>query len=139
MSNLKVARRKTMDDSMIPMINIVFLLMIFFMVAGHIDTTANPEVDLPSSQHGTDISSKGNEVVEVALALKGAGDIYLNGSAISFDDMERRLAVLDPGAAVVSISADRNLSAFELDKALEVIRAYKISSVSLLVLQGGEL
>ena len=138
MSDLNVARRKTMDASMIPMINIVFLLMIFFMVAGHIDSAANSRVDLPSSQYGADISSNGNEVVEVALILKGAGDIYLNGSAISFDDMERRLAALDPSATVVSISADRDLSAFELDKTLEVIRAHRIATVSLLVLQGGD-
>ena len=38
-----------MDDNMIPLINIVFLMLIFFMVAGQISQSEPVKVKLPSS------------------------------------------------------------------------------------------
>lgn len=45
----KKRHKNSMDDNMIPLINIVFLMLIFFMVAGQISQTEPVKVKLPNS------------------------------------------------------------------------------------------
>lgn len=47
--NIKKRHKNSMDDNMIPLINIVFLMLIFFMVAGQIAQTEPVSVNLPNS------------------------------------------------------------------------------------------
>ena len=47
--NIKKRQKNSMDDNMIPLINIVFLMLIFFMVAGQIAQSEPVKVNLPNS------------------------------------------------------------------------------------------
>ncbi|MCA9212140.1 MAG: biopolymer transporter ExbD [Planctomycetales bacterium] len=71
-----VSRRK-MDEVEIditPMIDITFLLLIFFIVASKLDEGAT--VDLPEAKHGTAVAMKSSAVVSIGLQGDKAA-IYL--------------------------------------------------------------
>ena len=60
-----------LDASMIPAINIVFLLLVFFMVAGQI-SASNPDVKVPLSQSETPVSD-----AETLIEIDGAQDNFI--------------------------------------------------------------
>ncbi len=64
-------KKKRGDDELdiTPMIDIVFLLLIFFLVASKMDESA--PVTLPEARHGTEVTS--NDAL-VILVAKGTGD-----------------------------------------------------------------
>ena len=61
--------RDKIELQMTPMIDIVFLLLIFFLVASKMDESAS--VTLPEARHGTEVTS--NDAL-VILVAKGTGD-----------------------------------------------------------------
>ena len=86
---VKIRRRKT-DDSeaemdITPMIDITFLLLIFFLVSSKMDTPG--DVSLPPAEHGVGIGID-NAVV---LTIDGNGNVYKgdnkdSGNLVSGDD-----------------------------------------------------
>lgn len=78
------------DMDITPMIDITFLLLIFFLVASRID--ADTQVSLPPARHGTAVATKNSVILTVA---KGTGDqaqIYKGDGA----DPALQLASTDP-------------------------------------------
>lgn len=72
---LQLTRRRSMGDAemdITPMIDIVFLLLIFFLVASKMDEEAS--VKLPPARHGVDIAQENAIVV---IVKKGVGDTPL--------------------------------------------------------------
>lgn len=65
--------RKMADGEMdiTPMIDVTFLLLIFFMVASTMQGT--PDVDVPPAQHSIGVDSAGATVITI-LAAKSAGE-----------------------------------------------------------------
>jgi biopolymer transport protein ExbD len=135
MSDFQIAPRKSVDDSMIPMINIVFLLLIFFMVAGHIEAASDVDVQLPVSEQGGEAGVTSKEVSTVKLTLNGESNLTVDSQPLSLESLKIHLSQLNPEQTSISISADRGLSAANLDAVLAVIREHKFQTVALQVLQ----
>jgi len=73
-----IRRRKPLDDAemdITPMIDITFLLLIFFIVAAKIDD--NSGVNLPPANFGVPVSAKESVVITIDAAPDGTGVIYL--------------------------------------------------------------
>jgi biopolymer transport protein ExbD len=69
--------KRQLDDSMIPAINIIFLLLVFFMVVGQIQTQ-DANLQLPSS-----LSESGlDEEVTIMVQLLGQGEVRVNNETI---------------------------------------------------------
>ncbi|QDU94731.1 ExbD/TolR family protein [Lignipirellula cremea] len=86
-------RRRAMDDAemdITPMIDITFLLLIFFLVAAKIESTTG--VDLPEAKYGVPVAAKDSVIVTVASAPDGSAVVYL-GDAI---DPQYRVNSGDP-------------------------------------------
>jgi biopolymer transport protein ExbD len=67
-----IVKRRALDDSemdITPMIDITFLLLIFFLVAARLDQDA--PVELPPARHGSAVSVKSSVILTVA---QGDGD-----------------------------------------------------------------
>jgi len=70
-------RSKSYDDSemdITPMIDITFLLLIFFIVASKMDSSA--EVSLPPARHGLPVVEKSSVIVTVAAGENGKAVVY---------------------------------------------------------------
>lgn len=94
-ATLSLTRRRRPDDAemdITPMIDIVFLLLIFFLVASKMDEAAT--VKLPPAQHGTNVSQE-NAIV-VIVKKDEQGDVLVarrDGQAFSNDREQQETEV----------------------------------------------
>jgi len=94
-------RRRPLDDSELditPMIDITFLLLIFFIVAARLDEDA--PVELPPARHGTAVAVKNSVILTVAQVGEEPAIVYL-GDGKSED---RLIAAADLEAQEASIT-----------------------------------
>ena len=80
-------------DNMLPAINVIFLLLLFFMVAGSIRERLSSDVSPPGSVSMTDLQAVADEFV-----LIPNGDLHLDGRAITV--VEWRAQLVRDGAPV---------------------------------------
>lgn len=120
-------RRPYNEDNMIPLINIVFLLLIFYMVAGQIKSFQADGIDLPISTQATT-----TKVEPLQIQINNKNELYFNGSKITLQQLDKKLknssSALNQG---VSLQADKDITALKLNKILDILRQNKISSVKL--------
>jgi|SRR5690606_7618548 len=105
------------DDNLIPLINIVFLLLIFFMVAGQLRQPPAAEVSLPV--HHAQQPNNGPQ--DALIELSTDGRWYLNGAAIDAPGLAQQLAAL-PLSAQLTLRADRHTHAADLEPLLTILR-----------------
>ena len=112
--------KRKLDDSMVPAINIVFLLLIFFMIAGHIEAR-NGQLMIPAS------SSQGELIAQdFEIRIIANGDYYLNGEKVE-GALSTKIQSFQPSPdSVVVCYVDRNLPYSALNPVLSSVRQLKI-------------
>ena len=95
---------------LIPMINIVFLLLIFFMLTATTPSKEGTKVELPKARTG---EKSNKQYVNVTIDKKGT--LQLEGNTITFDALPAQLEKKVNGQKniVISIHADKVIE-FEL-------------------------
>ena len=84
-------RRKPLGFNMTPMIDVVFLLIIFFLVSSHlVKQEAQLPLKLPHAESGP--TAKDDEGQRVIINVLPDGRILLAGSAVSREQLQQRLA-----------------------------------------------
>lgn len=126
------------DASLIPLINVVFLMLIFFIVVGQITAPDALAVDPPMSHQGL-----AGERDLVELVLDREGRIALDGRVIALSDLGPRLAArLDERkrlgvsaasapASTVSLKADAAIEVGRLRALMQQLRALGVARVQL--------
>ncbi|MDO6564138.1 biopolymer transporter ExbD [Amphritea sp. 1_MG-2023] len=119
------ASRNNLDDSMIPAINIVFLLLIFFMLAGHIEAQ-DAQLQIPASSSETELNS-----AELEIHIAASGGYTINGQASqqSLADYMNGL-VLTPDTVVIC-RIHRDLPSSALDPVLQAVQQFGIKTLSI--------
>jgi biopolymer transport protein ExbD len=86
---MKLARppRAAQSETIIALIDVVFFLMVFFMLIGRMDATAPFEVRPPMAQSGRDMPAGG-----MTLAIAPEGALALDGEEITRDALAAALA-----------------------------------------------
>ncbi|HEX7125817.1 MAG TPA: biopolymer transporter ExbD [Thermodesulfobacteriota bacterium] len=105
---MRVARRgrRTGRIEIIPMIDVVFFLLVFFMMASLSMTTARGlRVNLPSAASG----ESDRRSVPVTLTLTEAGGLYVDREPVDVETLPARLRAAAAGNPdlVVVVNADR--------------------------------
>jgi biopolymer transport protein ExbD len=121
-----IPRRKTGDDNIIPMINIVFLLLIFFMIAGQIKEPLNGEILLPHTPLGEPA-----EKMPITLEMDRQLRLSLNGRGIAIEALEERVRSLLREGQTVALLVDRQVAAGDLDRVLTVLREIGVAHIRL--------
>lgn len=96
---INIKRRKSGEDDemdITPMIDITFLLLIFFLVASKMDTAG--DVTLPPARNGVAVTVDNSVVLTIEAGADGKGRVYKgdtkdSGSLISGDEEERADAI----------------------------------------------
>tara|TARA_R110000803_G_scaffold129519_2_gene196757 strand:- start:162 stop:581 length:420 start_codon:yes stop_codon:yes gene_type:complete len=127
-ARLAASELASIDDRIMPLINIVFLLLIFFLVAGAIREVEPMEVDPPRSLVEA-------ESVTDALTIYVAGDgrVALGETLLDRDAFDQAIAATvasDPDQPI-RIVADRDVEAVNVISILETLRASGSSRVKL--------
>jgi biopolymer transport protein ExbD len=114
------------DDNLLPLVNIIFLLLIFFMLAGVIAKQKEMyDVDLASAVID-DYIEKDKHI----LFIKSNGEIIFNDEAITIKTLDEKLKLIDDKNII--IAADKLVTTGKLNNILIKLNKNKISSVTLL-------
>jgi len=108
------------EISMAPLVDIVFLLLIFFMV-----TTVFPDndgllIEKPSSENGAALSDE-----QIVITLDQQGSAYIENQPVTTDDIERLLKAelaIKPQLAV-TVHADRRATTESLINIIDAAKA----------------
>jgi len=130
-------KRAVLDDSMgidmTPLIDIVFILLIFFIVATSFVRESGVEVNRPTAQ-----SARAKEKVSMVIGITSAGRIYIQGQQIDIRNirgrMNRFLAEVPGGSAV--ITADKNCPTGITIKVLDDCRLAGVRNLSVAATPG---
>lgn len=103
--------RKSQEDeirlSIAPLIDIVFLLLIFFMVTSHFDVASGVRIRLPKVAMRI-FDQYENKVI---LVIDKSGQTYLKGKRLDMKTLQKRLETLvnEKGAFQVILQADKDV------------------------------
>ena len=115
---------------MIPLINIVFLLLVFYMIAGGISTVLGDHVDPPFSNSGQAL-----EGASIVLVLDKDNVLSMNGDPVELNGLATSLfRKRDMAPNRIVLKADKEVKAIHLSRVLNVLREHQVSTVALLSL-----
>jgi len=124
-----VRRIGSEDDRILPLINVVFLLLIFFMVAGRLAVADPFRVEPPRSADGA-ADDRGLAV----LLIAADGRMALDGEPVEPGALAAIVGKRRPGD--VGIKADAAVEAGRVVAALRTLRAAGVERVRLLTVAG---
>ena len=106
---LRHTRKDTAEVNLTPLIDVVFLLLIFFMVSTTFQREAELSIELPEAS--TEAQERKDESIEVAIDVSGR--YYVNGRALLNKQPKNLKQALkeaagDRSSVLVVISADAN-------------------------------
>ena len=128
------SRRRNDDERILPLINVVFLLLIFFMLAGRFSASDPFEVEPPSSV------SQGAATERDILVLVGAdGRLALDGEIIEAAALGAAVADrLSPDKKMrLWLKADGGAEAIRVVEVMELLREAGAERLRLLTVTGG--
>lgn len=109
--------KKSTEDNLIPLINIVFLLLIFFMVAGKIQQPLVSDPQLPKTPENPE-RQKNQNSIQLELTAEA---IYINGEITNQQDLLQHLELL-PDDKQIFLHADKQLATIHLNSFLTTLR-----------------
>ncbi len=117
---------------MTPMIDVTFLLIIFFLVSSHLGKQEhNVKLDLPLSQTGLELKDTDQRPSSTIQVLP-SGMIQLGGQPISIEGFQGAIAARHketPGGLRVRIRTDRNVPYSVIAKVLKACTLAGVSDV----------
>ena len=119
---------RRLDLTVLPMVNIVFLLLIFFMLVGRIGPTGELDVSPPVSPAGQVESGQ-----SLRVEIDATGDMALDGRRIDMTEIIVTLTDVlrqDP-ATQIQLKADAELDANRLIKIMETMRLIGVGKLTL--------
>ncbi|MBX2853502.1 MAG: biopolymer transporter ExbD [Rhodobacteraceae bacterium] len=122
-------RRSDEEERVLPLINIVFLLLIFFMVVGKISASDPFEITPTQS------ASEGAPPMEpLMVQIGGEGQLALNGAVLDEASLLAAVeaAIARDQASDVRVKADGGVEAADVVRLLERLQAVGVNGVRLM-------
>ena len=111
----------------LPLLNIIFLLLIFLMLIPNFFTHSTLKLNLPRAF--TSEAVGGENIIEISVDSIGA--VYLNGNIIDRQGLKNFLGELRKRNPSVLIKADRRISLGQLAELWDLIRASGIARINI--------
>lgn len=122
----KTIKRDYDDDGLLPLVNIIFLLLIFFMIVGVIEKSIlKDNLDLPSVELDR---FQNKEVIKIYYDKDK--ELFIDDKKINLNDISPFLKTSD--AANIVLIADKSLLVSDINKVLLVLQNNKINNIRLL-------
>lgn len=127
---MAIRRRTKGEDAeldMTPMLDIVFIMLIFFIVTSSFVKTAGIEINPPSAN-----SAEQQDNANIFIAISDTGAIWLDNREVdirSVRSLISRLHADSPDSAVV-IQADKNSKTDHLMQVMDQVRQAGVSNVA---------
>ncbi len=114
--------------SMAPLIDIVFLLLIFFMLTSHLDSSSGIDISLPDVSESLSPRPLDNLIV----VLDKQGDCYLNKSKISLHALYSTIKDSALGKDIgLILSADKDVKHGRVVEIMDLARKAGVESITI--------
>ena len=127
--NLRRERRLTAAPDLTPLIDIIFQLVLFFMVSTQFVSSPGIEVDLPRSSADTILKERD----DLKVWVRADGTAYLNDKPVTTADLRDALAAAstrDPNTLVI-IKADKQVDHGAVVRVMDTARALGLSRLAI--------
>lgn len=110
-----------------PLIDIVFLLLIFFMVTSHFDVASGLRIQLPEVAQRL-FNQKDNQL---RLIIDKSGGMFLEGKRLDLKTLEKKLekAVNEKDLVHLVLQADKDVRHGAVVQAMDVAKSVGINSI----------
>lgn len=121
--------RRASIENTLPMINVVFLLLIFFMLAGAFKRPELFPVNAPVAQGQEDLSKE-----NYLLLIDAQGQMALNADRLEKSELHKAITTLLPELKLqgLQVKADANLAANHLIDVVQILADAGLSKVYLM-------
>ena len=121
------------ENNLLPLVNIIFLLLIFFMIAGVIQKQKELyDVDLGTATIDNYVEREIN-----TLFINNDGSLVFNDNNIPFSSLEEKISKLNKKSELM-IAADKELTAGRLNKVLLILNNQSIEKIYLMTSKNNE-
>ena len=118
------------SDNLLPLVNIIFLLLIFFMMAGIIGKTK----ELNDISLATVTIEEYQENDQPVLFINKNGQLILNDTRVTLENLKNNLESIS-GEKKLLIAADGDLISQQLNDVLTELHDSKINKITLITLK----
>lgn len=120
------------EDGLLPLIDIILMLLIFFMLAGKLAASDPLDVSPPNSQSESQLEER-----ELVVVLGPDGQLAFDGELLSRQDFETALRdrVASSPDSRFWLKADAEADSNDVIAVMEVLRAAGVERLKLLTLQ----
>lgn len=118
--------------SVVPLVNVVFLLLVFFMLAGQISSPEPLDVQPPRSISDQEATEEG-----VNVLLTRDGQVALEHVVVSESELTERVAAIlaERPAVAFQVKADARVDAVRMIRIMEGLQAAGVEQLTLLTEQ----
>ena len=120
---------KNIDEKIIPMINIIFLLLMFFLIAGNISDLVNEDVIPPRSSSNTVSTSPNTDLI-----LARDGTIIRGEQDLNLQQLASRLDAGDRLPRRIIVRADAGAHSSALLPLMDLLREHGVEKISLVTI-----
>ncbi|MGB1204476.1 MAG: ExbD/TolR family protein [Chitinophagales bacterium] len=122
---LKPSNKRDPNFSMSSLTDIIFLLLIFFMLTSTFVTPNALNLTLPSS------NSKSTAKPKVSVSITKSMEYYVNADRVTFDNLEQKLGELlkDEEDPTVFLNAEKSVSIEKVVEIMNIANSMKIKMV----------
>ncbi|NPB06594.1 MAG: biopolymer transporter ExbD [Aquificae bacterium] len=114
--------------NVIPLVDIMLVLLTIVLTTATFIVQGSIPVSLPEAQSGEPIK----EVSELVITVTEDGSVYLEGKLVSLEELEQKLASLDPRTPV-RLRVDERARVGALVKLLDLLQRRGFNNLSLTV------
>ena len=120
-------REEDVKLSIAPLIDIVFLLLIFFMVTSHFDVASGVRIHLPEVTKKIFDSEKN----KVNLIIDKSGQAYLEGEKLDLKTLQKRIEILvnEKGVLYLILQADKDVRHGRVVQIMDLAKTAGIHSI----------
>ena len=130
---MRASLKRPPDDGIVPLINIVFLLLIFFLIVGTIAPSADISVAYPETE-----KSPVTRAPAEALYVSAGGFLSYRGTALKPEDLTEvvRADMAGREETILPVVVDRTLPARELAPLLGKLTTAGVVRIRLITVRG---
>ena len=123
---IEFPKKKRIEVNLIPMINIIFLLLIFFMLTGTVKMQNNPKVDNPLSYFAT--KPEKFEKNSINITISKSGEYFFENKLISLDTLSQEIEQRNQNSKFI-LDIDKSAKVKKLNKIIKLLKEKKINKV----------
>ncbi len=121
---------RSIDDKIIPMINVIFLLLMFFLIVGNLQRLSVPDLVTPLS--GSDTMAV-PQSIDITLSIDGR--LGWGDEALSLEQLQQRVRQLPDATAALRLRADARVNAARPLPVIEALKAAGATRIAIVTVR----